>query len=168
MDVKKQEYMFNNDKNINKLWTEIYKSQQNKNTGFVPDSEDMPFQRCNIRQSFWNGKATYFVITNTDRYDLNVEGISSKFHRYVDQARTQILLSHMKGMHLTRHSSKELKFQLLTIHEYNKLKYTVLIHRNNKICVREPSQQSSDGQVGSWLANKQQRDISCSIWKDFV
>jgi hypothetical protein len=153
MDIKKQEYMLHNDKNIAKMWTERYQSQHNKG---LPVDKHMPFKKCSIRQSFWNGKATYFVITENDRYDLNVEGISSKFHRYVDQVRTEVMLSHMRGFKLNKYSSEQLRFQLLTIHEHNLLKYTVLVYSNNQICVREPSARSSDGQVGSWLPDKQQ------------
>mgnify|MGYP003110346485 FL=1 len=165
MDIKKQEYMLKHDKNIAKMWTERYQNQQKKT---LPVDEHMPFKKCTLRQkTFQPGKPSYFILTDHEKIDLNVSGVSSKFARYIDELRTEIMLSHMKGFKLNKYSSEHLRFQLLTIHEYDKLKYTVLVYSNNQICVREPSPQSSDGQVGSWLWDKQQRDIACSIWKPF-
>jgi hypothetical protein len=167
MDVKKQEYMLRNDENIAKLWTERYRSQQ-KTSKELPVSEHMPFKKCTLRQkTFQPGKPSYFILLDHELIDLNVKGVSPKFSKYIDEIRTEILLSHMTGIKLNKYSSENLRFQLLTIHEHNKLKNTVLIHNNNQKCFREAKPNSKDGQVGSWLWNQQQRDISQSIWVAF-
>jgi len=165
MDVKKQEYMFNNDKNINKLWTERYKSQHKVTQ---PKTNTFPVSKCSIRQRFWEpNKPSYYVVTENRHYNLNVKGVSPKFSKHIDQLRTEVVLSH-QNYKMRKYSSEGLIYQLLTMHKDNKLICTVLLFNNKRICYRYPSPQSKDGQVGSWLWDKEYRDISCSIWEDLV
>tara|TARA_R110002020_G_scaffold369985_1_gene581734 strand:- start:1123 stop:1623 length:501 start_codon:yes stop_codon:yes gene_type:complete len=165
MDVKKQEYMLQHDKNIGKLWTERYQSQQKVEQ---PKIVEKPLSKCNLRQRFWQpNKPSYYVVTENKHYNLNVDGISPKFYKLVDQVKTEVILGHQSGWKLNRYSSENLLFQLLTMYQYDKLKCATLVYNNRHISYRYPSSNSKDGQVGSWLWDREYRDIPFSIWEEF-
>tara|TARA_R100000734_G_C3251206_1_gene52730 strand:- start:41 stop:547 length:507 start_codon:yes stop_codon:yes gene_type:complete len=167
MDVKKQEYMLKHDKNIGKLWTERYESQQAQQPKNFAVKKPAQFR---LRQRFWQpNKPSYYVVTADNHYNLNYTvSIHSKFARLIDKIKTDRALSDdWKGWQYKTYSSEGLRFQLLTIYKYGKFVEAILVYNKNQISIRTPSPQSRDGQVGSWIWDREYREIPFSIWEEF-